>query len=66
MTYKEIIALIHGVVSEIGQAGRSQLRTLLVTVGIVYSRAGSNINVVTIILFDGENISFEARLVIYI
>ena len=38
---------------------------LLVTVGIVYNRAGSNVNVVTIILFDGENISLEARLVIY-
>ena len=38
---------------------------LLVTLGIVYSRAGSNVNVVTFILFDGENISFEARLVIY-
>jgi hypothetical protein len=39
---------------------------LLVTVGIVYNTAGGNVNVVTIILFDGENISFEARLVIYI
>jgi hypothetical protein len=39
---------------------------LLVTVGIVYNRTGSNINVVIIILFDGENISFEARLVMYI
>ena len=36
---------------------------LLVTVGIMYSRPGSNISVVNIILFDGENISFEARLV---
>ena len=27
---------------------------------------GSNINVVIIILFNGENISFEARLVLYI
>ena len=39
---------------------------LLVTVGIVYSKMGSNINVITIISFDGEDISFEARLVIYI
>jgi hypothetical protein len=39
---------------------------LLVTVGIMYSRPGNNISVVNIILFDGENISFEARLVIYI
>ena len=39
----------------------------LVTVGIVCCRTGSNINVVIIIIFfDGENISFEARLVIYI
>ena len=36
---------------------------LLVTVGIVYSKVGSNINVIVSILFDGENISFEARLV---
>jgi hypothetical protein len=35
---------------------------LLVTVG----RPGSNISVVNIISFYGENISFEARLVIYI
>ena len=39
---------------------------LLVTVGIVYSRPGSNISVVNIISFYGENISFETRLVIYI
>ena len=39
---------------------------LLITVGITYSRPGSNISVVNIILFDGENISFDARLVIYI
>jgi len=39
---------------------------LLVIVGIVYSRIGGNINVIVIILFDEENISFEARLVLYI
>ena len=38
---------------------------LSVTVGIVYSRTGSNVNVVIIIiLFDGENISSEATLFI--
>jgi len=35
---------------------------LLVTVGIIYSRMGSSISVIVNILFDGENISFEARL----
>ena len=39
---------------------------LLVTVGIVYSRIGKVISVVISILFDGENISFDASLVIYI
>ena len=39
---------------------------MLVTVGIRYSSPGSNINVVSIILFDGENITFDARLVMYI
>ena len=39
---------------------------LLVTVGIVYSRASSNVNVAISILFDGENISFDASLVMYI
>jgi len=39
---------------------------LLVAVGIVYSKMGSNINVIISILFDGENISFEASLVMYI
>ena len=39
---------------------------LLVTLGIVYSKIGSNINVIVSILFDGENISLEARHVIYI
>jgi len=39
---------------------------LLVIVGIVYSKMGSNINVIISILFDGENISFEASLVMYI
>jgi len=34
---------------------------LLVTVNIVYSRMGNNINVIASILFDGENISFEAK-----
>jgi len=38
---------------------------LLVTVGIVCNRAGSIINVAISILFDGENISFDASLVIY-
>jgi ABC-type polysaccharide/polyol phosphate export permease len=33
---------------------------LLVTVGIVYSRIGKIISVVISILFDGENISFDA------
>jgi len=39
---------------------------LLHTVCIVYSKMGSNINVIISILFHGENISFEARLVMYI
>jgi hypothetical protein len=39
---------------------------LLVTVGIVYSKMGSNINVIISILFYGENNSFEASLVMYI
>ena len=39
---------------------------LLVTVGIVYSKMGSNINVIISILFDGENISFGTSLVMYI
>ena len=38
---------------------------LLVIVGIVYNRVGSSINVAIIIWFDGENISFDASLVIY-
>ena len=33
---------------------------LLVTDGIVYSKMGSNVNMIVSILFDGENISFEA------
>jgi len=39
---------------------------LLVTVGIMYINIGSSISVVNSILFDGENNSFEASLVIYI
>jgi len=39
---------------------------LLVTVGIMYSRMGNNINVIASILFDGENISFETKLVMHI
>jgi hypothetical protein len=39
---------------------------LLVTVGIVYNMANSSINVAINILFDGENISFDASLVLYI
>ena len=39
---------------------------LLVTVGIVYSRMGKIISVVINILFDGENISLDANLVMYI
>ena len=39
---------------------------LLVTVGIMYSKMGSNINVIIGILCDGENISFVASLVTYI
>ena len=38
----------------------------MVTVGIMYDRAGSIINVVNIILLDGENISFDANRVMYI
>jgi hypothetical protein len=44
----------------------SFISLLLVTVGIIYIRIGSNVNVVINILFDGENISFDASLVIYI
>jgi hypothetical protein len=39
---------------------------LLVTVGIMYTRAGSIISAIISILFDGENISFDASLVMYI
>ena len=39
---------------------------LLVTVGIIYRRAGRVISVAVSILFDGENISFDANLVMYI
>ena len=39
---------------------------LLVTVGIMYSRPDSIISMINIILFVGENISFEAKLVMYI
>ena len=39
---------------------------LLVTVGIIYSRIGRIISVVISILFDGENIAFDASLVMYI
>ena len=39
----------------------------VVNVGIIYSRAGGSIGSMIIsILFDGENISFEANLVMYI
>jgi len=38
---------------------------LLVTVGIVYNRMGSSISVAISVLFNGENISFDARLVMY-
>jgi archaellum component FlaF (FlaF/FlaG flagellin family) len=36
------------------------------TVGIIYSRAGSSVNVTVNILFGGENISFDACLTMYI
>ena len=39
---------------------------LLVIVGIIYVRIGSIGSIIINILFDGENISFEASLVIYI
>ena len=39
---------------------------LLVTVGNLYSKIGSGINNNIIILFECENISFDASLVIYI
>jgi len=39
---------------------------LLVTVGIIYNRMGRSIDVVICILFNGENISFDASLVVYI
>jgi hypothetical protein len=39
---------------------------LFITVGIVYIRTGSSIIVIVSILFDGENISFDASLVMYI
>ena len=42
------------------------ISSLLDTVGVMYRRAGSIINVVHIILLDGENISFNANLVIYV
>jgi hypothetical protein len=39
---------------------------LLITVGIIYNRMGGKIEVVINVLFDGENISFDASLVMYI
>jgi hypothetical protein len=39
---------------------------LLVTVGMIYSKAGVSINVIISVLFVGENISFDASLVLYI
>jgi hypothetical protein len=39
---------------------------LLVTVGIIYRKMGSSSNVIISILFDGENISFDASIVMYI
>ena len=39
---------------------------LLVTVGVMCNKTGSSINVAISILFDGENISFDASLVMYI
>jgi len=39
---------------------------LLVTVGVMYNRVGSIISAVNNILLDGENISFDANLVMYI
>jgi len=39
---------------------------LLVTVGMMYSRIGIITVMVISILFDGENISFDASLVMYI
>jgi hypothetical protein len=38
----------------------------LVTVGIMYSRIGISVAMVNNILLDGENISFDASLVMYI
>ena len=38
---------------------------LLLVLRGTYSRAGSSIEVVISILFDGENISFDASLVMY-
>jgi hypothetical protein len=38
---------------------------LLVTVGILYNKVASSVNVAIRILFDGENNSFDASLVIY-
>ena len=39
---------------------------LLIAVGVMYSMIGSIVAMVITILFDGENISFDASLVIYI
>jgi hypothetical protein len=39
---------------------------LLVVVGMMYIKTGNVISVIIIILFDGENISFDANLVMYI
>lgn len=39
---------------------------LLVTVGITYIRIGNSVSVAMNILFEGENISFDANLVMYI
>jgi hypothetical protein len=42
------------------------MNLLVVHHDIVYNRAGISINVAISIFFDGENVSFDARLVIYI
>jgi hypothetical protein len=41
-------------------------RNIYIYIGIIYSRAGSSINVIINILFDGQNILFDVSLVLYI
>jgi len=60
------ITVVVAVISLSLIVSRIFISVLLVTVCFVYDRTGSSINVAISILFDGENISFDASLVLYI